>query len=427
MDVALMDWNLVLASLEITLTIPTAILTQTLTSKTTFKTRGRGWTMTTTTKDPSIATLASFLSSSSTNLPTEEVTDAHCDRLERIGLADGNKDKLDDALSVIKDAEEKFYLYMAHKTRVAQAQDSSSLMDEQMQQEVREMKQNGTTMMLVIDWKMKFKPQAFREATSEHYGKRGISWHGVFAYFYQFQIDEGNGQEYLERVVVKADQIMNGDSNQDGEAVLSMVEAFLHAIEMEFSLIKSAIICSDNAGCYHKKELVFGYVALNLIKGRTIRIERVIHSETQDGKCLIDAHFARGTRQVIMYIKTTSTTENKRVTSPRELAEALAWNGGIQNSSVHYLQLDRSRPTEFKEAIATAATTAMDFFSRASEIQFVKESFRNNKDLCLSDPESCKEIVFRLRAWAYSGIGEGALFDCNVGDGTFITRLRNHF
>jgi hypothetical protein len=71
---------------------------------------------------------------------------------------------------------------------------------------------------------------------------------------------------------VKTEQIMNGDSNQDGEAVLSMVEAFLCAIEEEFPFIKSAVICSDNAGCYHKKELVFGFVALNLINGRSIRM-----------------------------------------------------------------------------------------------------------------------------------------------------------
>jgi regulator of extracellular matrix RemA (YlzA/DUF370 family) len=113
------------------------------------------------------------------------------------------------------------------------------------------------------------------------------------------------------------------------------VESFLCAAEAQFGFIKKAVICSDNAGCYHKKEFVFGCAVLNMIRGWSIRIERLIHSKTtQDGKCLIDAHFARGTRHVIRYIKTTSSAENKRVTSPKELAEALAWNGGIQNSCV---------------------------------------------------------------------------------------------
>jgi hypothetical protein len=93
---------------------------------------------------------------------------------------------MEDTLSVINDAHENFYLFMAHKTRVAQAQDAAALINQQMQQDVQESKQNGKTPMVVIDWKMKFEPKAFRKPTSEHYGKRGISWHGVFAYFYWY-------------------------------------------------------------------------------------------------------------------------------------------------------------------------------------------------------------------------------------------------
>jgi hypothetical protein len=160
---------------------------------------------------------------------------------------------------------------MAHKTRVAQAQDASALVDEQMQEEVKQTKQNRTKLMVVLDWKMKFEPKAFRETTSEHYGNGEILWHGAFAYFYWYANDE-EGKEYVEGVVLKVDQILNNESNQDGEAVLSMLEAFLCAIKEQFDFLQEAVICSDNAGCYHKKELLLGCAALNLVKGRKIRI-----------------------------------------------------------------------------------------------------------------------------------------------------------
>jgi hypothetical protein len=204
---------------------------------------------------------------------SDEIELGHQHRLERIGSVDSHNDKLEDVRSVIRNAHEKFYLFMAHKTRVVQAQDAAALIDESMQQDVQESKQNGTKLMVVIDWKMKFEPVSYRESTSEHYGKRGISWHGVFAYFYRYASDESTGEEYVERVVVKADQIMNGESNQDGEAVLSMAEAFLCTAGETFPFLVSAVFCSDNAGCYHKKEFVFGCAVLNLVKSRSIRID----------------------------------------------------------------------------------------------------------------------------------------------------------
>jgi hypothetical protein len=289
-----------------------------------------------------------------------------------------------------------------------------------MQQAVRESKLNGKTLTVVLDWKMKFEPKAFREPTSEHYGKHGISWHGAFAYYYQYVVDRDTGEKYVERVVVKTDQIMNGESNQDGEAVLSMVEAFLCATKDQLDFIEDAVICSDNAGCYHKKEFVFGCAVLNLIRGRHIRIKRLIHSETQDGKCLIDAHFTRGTRHVIRYIKTTPSTENKRVTSPKELAEALDWNGGIQNSRVQLIALDRTKLSQFTKAIEDITAQALEYFSRLSDIHFVSERFRRpTSSLCASDPSSWNEIELKWHAWAYNGIGEGTKFVCRFHDDTF--------
>jgi hypothetical protein len=67
---------------------------------------------------------------------SEDGEEEHRQRLSRIGLEEGHDDKLEDVPSVFSDCREKLYLFMAHKTRVAQAQDASALIDQQMQQEV---------------------------------------------------------------------------------------------------------------------------------------------------------------------------------------------------------------------------------------------------------------------------------------------------
>ncbi|CAB9519427.1 unknown protein [Seminavis robusta] len=349
----------------------------------------------------------------------EAVKEHHQSRLDRIDSTRSDHDeRLEDVLAAINDAGEKFYLFMAHKNRVAQQQDSQAQIDEEMQQEVRTSKSDGTKVMVVIDWKMKFEPKGRLESTAEHYGKRGISWHGAFAYFYRYQIDQSTGEEYVERVVVKTDQILEGESNQGAEAVLSMFEAFLCGLEDEFPHLKELVVCSDNASCYHKKELILGMALLNLVKGRSIRITRYTHSETQDGKCLIDAHFARGTRQVIKYIKCSRAIENKKVKSSKDLSMALAWNGGIQNSSVQWVGLNHKKLTQLVDALHPSAQKGMEYFARANDIFFEEESFRK-PNLCASDPASWQFADFSLRVWAYSNVGEGIVFRCSVGDGTF--------
>jgi hypothetical protein len=36
---------------------------------------------------------------------------------------------------------------------------------------------------ILLDYKMKFEPVYFREKTVDHYGKKGISWHGAMILF----------------------------------------------------------------------------------------------------------------------------------------------------------------------------------------------------------------------------------------------------
>ena len=52
------------------------------------------------------------------------------------------------------------------------------------------------------------------------------------------------------------DQILEGSNKQDGFAVASMLEAFLHQLKYELPSIEEVILQSDNAGYYQCKKLL---------------------------------------------------------------------------------------------------------------------------------------------------------------------------
>ena len=39
---------------------------------------------------------------------------------------------------------------------------------------------------VIMDFKMKFQPQYYRQKHTEHYGKRGSSWHGTLVICYVY-------------------------------------------------------------------------------------------------------------------------------------------------------------------------------------------------------------------------------------------------
>lgn len=131
------------------------------------------------------------------------------------------------------------------------------------------------------------------ETAQEHFGKRGISWHGCLLTFFVY-VEDGQtelpesegGVECLpgraERRTVYLDQILSGGNKQDGLAVASMVEAALHHLGGSFPDLSKVTVQSDNAKCYQSHELVLLLGLMN--PTLPIKIEGIIHTETQDGK-----------------------------------------------------------------------------------------------------------------------------------------------
>jgi hypothetical protein len=95
----------------------------------------------------------------------------------------------------------------------------------------------------------------------------------------------------------------------------------------------------------------------------------------------------------------------------------LAWNGGIQNSVVLLVAVDRDkRLPAFNDIIHGCSEKALECFSRANEIEFLDGSEAASK-VDLTDEASWGAFSFDIRVWTHSGVGAGAHFRCKVGSG----------
>ena len=106
---------------------------------------------------------------------------------------DVNNEMVNDAKKVVDETAKKFRLFMGHKCRVRCQQLGIEAIYKEMREDFIESDGNNVHGVLLMDFKMKFEPVSGRETTLEHYGKRGICWHGCqltyFDYIYEYNDD----------------------------------------------------------------------------------------------------------------------------------------------------------------------------------------------------------------------------------------------
>jgi hypothetical protein len=275
-----------------------------------------------------------------------------------------------DAQRVICDIEKKFFCYMQHRCRVVRQRVAISEIRTSLKSESTISKIHGSRLLVTIDWKMKFETMFSRETMQQHYGettnynsscmyvnmcfrssflcftlysfvytgKRGIGWHGNMIQFYRWNVDTGEADEH----VVYIDQIMNGGNKQDAAAVVSMLEAALIGMTKIVSEAREVIVLSDNAGCYQSVLFVIliGLLNKKLYAMHRIYVSRVLHTETQDGKSTLDAHFAHAMAFTRRYMLHSKRNRTRKIVTADGLAAALSWKNGLTNSIV---QLNVSR------------------------------------------------------------------------------------
>ena len=87
-----------------------------------------------------------------------------------------------------------------------------------------------------MNYKIKFKAIYYREKTTDHYGKKGLSWHGILVYI--------RDNITSELKVLYFDQISTENSKQDWIAVSSLFEVLLLHLKKKMPSAKS-LMCSQ--------------------------------------------------------------------------------------------------------------------------------------------------------------------------------------
>lgn len=104
------------------------------------------------------------------------------------------------------------------------------------------------SLLVVLDWAMKFIPRKYRESQADWFGKRGISWHLSVA----IRKLQGKPLQMLTLVHVFE------KSNQDSLYVLAIIDDVIYQLKRVMPNLESINFRQDNAACYHSSATVLG-------------------------------------------------------------------------------------------------------------------------------------------------------------------------
>ena len=334
-------------------------------------------------------------------------------------------EKVEDALAACNDVEQKLQSYMAHKVRCTNQNIAIKSIENNMITKLKESNGDHVQCMMIVDFKMKFEPMSSRETTLDHFGKRGIGWHGVYLMYYQLkehETDNGTNEIIPVKHSVYIDQIMADSNRQDMFCVFSMLDAALQQIHYNLPFISEVILQSDNANCYQNTSLICSISLLNAsYQHRNLKIIKYIHTETQDGKTVLDAHFARCMRFLSHFMRTWYKNKVTKINTPNGLGYALAWKGGIPNVMVQVTKMDRKFVSDIFNEFNPVVIKLRKYFGRINMIHFI-----HSTDVFISNHtgndghentilEQVRSLKFKIGIQSYSNIDEMSTFQVDIG------------
>ena len=93
-----------------------------------------------------------------------------------------------------------------------------------------------------------------------------------------------------------------------------------------------------------------------------IFISQFIHSETQDGKTLLDAHVTTTNRHLLVFMKVWRDNHVTKIQTPAGLAFALSFNAGIRNAIVQLIEPNRTILQSLEHALMGVVKVMKDYF-----------------------------------------------------------------
>ena len=135
---------------------------------------------------------------------------------------------------------------------------------------------DSSSVLILMDWAMKFLQLRYREKQSDWYGKRGLSWH----------VSSVVSRDESGQLKVISYTHLFDKCTQDWYAVASIIEDLLQYLKSRMPKLSKAYLRSDEAGCYHSNDLI---AAVRDIGERVgVVVERYDYSEPQSGKDMCD-------------------------------------------------------------------------------------------------------------------------------------------
>ena len=155
---------------------------------------------------------------------------------------------------------------------------------------------NPTSVLVVLDWAMKFLPRKYRESQSDWYGKKGISWHIAVALTKR--------EDQLQMLTfVHVFQ----SCTQDSYTVMAIIDDVVRQLKTEIPDLDKISLRQDNAGCYHS---AFNLLAMKEIAKKHKVQLRVDFSDPQGGKGSCDRKAATIKNHIKAYVNSGKDVES---------------------------------------------------------------------------------------------------------------------
>ena len=136
------------------------------------------------------------------------------------------------------------------------------------------------------------------------------------------------------------DQIVADENKQDSICVASLLDAALKQMSVDLPFIGNITLQSDNANSDQNIFIICVIALLNSYYQRMLKIKTFINTKTQEGKTVLDEHFARCMCFLSHFMKTWKQNKNIRINTTNGLGFVLAWNSWMKNVMVQVLNTD---------------------------------------------------------------------------------------
>ena len=278
-----------------------------------------------------------------------------------------------------------------------------------------------------MDFAMKFEETKYLEKQDEFYAKRGMTWHIPVLAF--------NENKRLKTLTLVH---LIEETQQDSNCVLGIIDSVLSFINNNFENVL-VNIRSDNAGCYHSKDLIC-LLAL-FAKKHKVKVLSYHFSEPQLGKDICDRKISVLRRTIIQYIN-----EGNNVTNIEQMKEALLSNKQLKDVVVFTCKVNESLNFKQKANIPNISK----YYSITYEGENIRFFHFYNigsvmetqvKDLINADYEIIKELVekasleiffdssstFSSHDLILAGKKSKEFYDCEKCDKKFFSKIDLEF